>query len=201
MDNKLKTGFTLIELLVVVAISGLLMTIIALNAMQLLKQPRIGIAVHTQKQMIKAVDLYLFDMGFYPPDVNRGWDPGLVRMLPWNLDIEAGNPVPPPFNSPGTNCGHCPSNWQTIVQANWRGPYLTKWPLTTPWGGKYDYNYWGSGATRYGCTVPPGIYAGVQGNYQNNNRIPPDEEQRMINELYEAEACLNGESQMLLKKL
>lgn len=194
----MKRGFTIIELLVVIAIMGILASIVLSNLRGVRVAAEVVEAVATQRQLHNAAELYFLDMGFYPPDVNRGWDPGFTQSLPWNADEAAGSPPPSPYNVPGTNCGHCPANWQGIVAANWKGPYFADWPRFSPWEGKYDYNYWASGATRGGCVLPPGIYVGVQGNYSNNNTLPAEAEQRMISQNIEAEACFNGESQLLL---
>lgn len=194
-------GFTLVELLVVIAIIGILASIILSSLQAAREAANVAVAGRQQRLMITAIELYFDDMGFYSPDVNRGWDPGFVRALPWNPDEEAGEPPPGGFASPETNCDHCPSNWQDVVNASWNGPYMPAWPRFTPWKGKYDYNYWGSGASRYGCTLPPGIYVGVQGDYNKENTIPESSEEKMIEKGFDAEQCVNGESQMLLWSL
>jgi general secretion pathway protein G len=141
--NLLK-GFTLIELLVVIAIIGILASIVLSN----LRATRIAAqtvqAASVQRQMLNAIELYYLDMGFYPPDVNRGWDPGFIQSLPWNPDAAAGSPPLPPYDVPGTDCSHCPAGWLAIVASNWNGPYFPEWERFTPWDGKYDYNYWSS---------------------------------------------------------
>jgi len=188
------TGFTLMELLVVIAIISLLAGIILSSLRAAREAANIAVAGEQQRRMSVAIELYFDDMGFYPPDVNRGWDPGFTRALPWSPDEEAGEST----WGAGINCSHCPSNWQNIVQARWKGPYMPTWPRFTPWKGKYDYNYWGDGADRYGCALPPGIYVGVQGDYNNKNIIPELSEEKMIEKGFDAEQCINGESQMLL---
>ncbi len=94
------------------------------------------------------------------------------------------------------------------VQAKWRGPYIGSYPATTPWGGKYDYNYWFVGADRYTdlntgniCHVPPGIYIVVQGDYNDSSRIPQNDEQMLLDQKHDNDGCLDGESEMLLKGL
>ncbi len=199
LEKKVR-AFTLMELLVVMSIIALLSTVVYASVTSARQKALVTKAGLTQKEMTKAAELYFDDMGFYPPDVSRGWDPGFERSLPWNPDIDAGATVPAPYDFSGTDCSHCPTDWQDIVAARWRGPYLP-WPKVTPWGGRYDYNYWAVDMSRSGCIVTAGIYAGVQGDYSNNNIIPPASEQEMINKNFDNEACINGESQLLLWKL
>ncbi|KKU15338.1 hypothetical protein A3A20_01635 [Candidatus Wolfebacteria bacterium RIFCSPLOWO2_01_FULL_45_19] len=194
-------GFTLLEILISIAILGILIGIVFPFLISFLETSKTVEAGQRQRVLTVATEFYFIDMGFFPPDVNRGWDPGFVRPLPWNADEEAGEPPPGGFASPGTNCNHCPTNWETLVQERWKGPYIPEWPRFTPWKGKYDYNYWGSGAIRFGCNVPPGIYAGVQGDYYNNNKISGSSENKMIVNGFDHDGCLNGESQMLLWSL
>lgn len=198
MRHKFSIGFTIIEVLVVIAIIGILASIVIINLRSARGSAEVVEAVAVQRQLHNAAELYYLDMGFYPPDVNRGWDPGFVQSLPWNPDEAAGSPPSAPYNVPGTDCSHCPADWQDIIAAKWKGPYFPEWPRFSPWLGKYDYNYWPSGATRGACTVPPGIYVGVGADYDDNNTLPSAAEQRMIAQKFEAELCENGESQFLL---
>ena len=200
--NSPNMGFTLIELLVVIAIIGSLAAMVLVSLRSAREAAVVVQAGAIQREMTVAVELYFDQMGFYPPDVNRGWDPGLVRTLPWNADEEAGEPPTGAYASPGTDCSHCPSDWETIVQERWNGPYIPAWPRFTPWRGKYDYNYWGSEATRAGgCVVPPGIYIGVQGDYAGANNIPSSAEVEMVGKGFDYDGCINGEAQLLLWRL
>ncbi len=196
--KKKQLGFTLIELLVVIAIIGILASVVLVNLSGAREKAKVAISGKQQRRMTIAVELYYDDMGFYPPDVNRGWDPGLVKPLPWSPDEGTTDPPSGTYSDPGTDCSHCPSNWQTSVQNNWSGPYLQRWPRYTPWKGKYDYNYWTTETNRDGCILQPGIYIGVEGDYQDDHTIPEDSEEMMINKGFDEEACLNNESQMLL---
>ncbi|OGZ58113.1 MAG: hypothetical protein A3B96_02555 [Candidatus Spechtbacteria bacterium RIFCSPHIGHO2_02_FULL_43_15b] len=191
-------GFSLIEVLVVIAIIGILARILLTAFAFARDAAAISAAGTIQKNMITAVELYYDDMGFYPPDVNRGWDPGFVQPLPWNADEAAGDPPQGDFATSGTNCDHCPLNWEDIVSLNWNGPYMTNWPRFTPWNGKYDYNYWGTATNRYGCPIPAGVYIGVQPDYDENHPLTEKLEQKMIDKELEYEECINGESQMSL---
>jgi prepilin-type N-terminal cleavage/methylation domain-containing protein len=188
---KLK-GFTLIELLVVISIIGVLASVVLISLNGARDKAKIAKAVADARQLTVALELYFDDMGFYPPDVNRGWDPGFGTILPSNFDTgQTDTPA----------CPHCPIDWVNQVQAKWKGPYVARFPNTSPWDGKYDYNYWDVITDRYGCTVPAGIYFGVQGDYNNNHIIPAAAEQALIDKGYDSDKCINGESQMLLYKL
>lgn len=190
-----KNGFTLIELLVVVAIIGVLASVILIALNKTKNKAYIAATAQTQRELQKAVELYYSDTGFYPPDVGRGWDPGLFKPLPYNLDTGKD------CNTNGADCpscSNCPSDWITQVQNNWQGPYVGFWPPNTPWGGEYDFNYWPMTVDRYGCIVQPGIYVGAQGDYSNSHTIPAEAEQELLNKKLDNDGCLNGESQILL---
>jgi general secretion pathway protein G len=192
---KQKQAFTLIELLVVISILGLLASLILVSFNSTREKAKRTVALSNQRQLQKAMELYYNDMGFYPPDVNRGWDPGISKPLPYNADLG---------NNCATNsadcpvCSNCPSDWVAQVQARWHGPYTASWPNTAPWGGKYDYNNWTATTTRYGCDVPPGIYIGTQRNYDDSNIMPLASEQWFLDSHMDADTCLNGESQLML---
>jgi prepilin-type N-terminal cleavage/methylation domain-containing protein len=188
--EKLLQGFTLVEILVVIGIIGILSTLIFAAVFNHFRKAKITRAIADASVLKIATQLYFKDMGFYPPDVVMGVDPGFTQQLPYFPDGHLG--------STGINCSHCPSGWEDIIAQNWRGPYLGEWPVTTPWGGKYDYNYWGSDTSRYECIVPAGIYAGVQEDYDNNNTIPQAAEQELIDRGYDSDNCINGESQLVL---
>jgi len=187
-------GFTLIELMVVVVIILILSRMMRV-ARANIQSTKLATALANQDQLRIGLMQYYADVGFFPPDVDRGWDPGLARPLPYNPDtgqncaINAGD-------CPA--CPTCPSNWQTRVQRQWRGPYLKNWPTRTPWGGKYDFNHWVTVSNRYGCMVPIGIYVGVQGDYSNLHTLPSTQEQRMLTKGFDADRCYNGEAQLFL---
>jgi prepilin-type N-terminal cleavage/methylation domain-containing protein len=192
-------GFTIIELIVVISIIGVLTSVVLTNVSEVREKAYVSAAGTTQRQMTKAVKMYYADMGFYPPDVNRGWDPGLVKPEPWSPDA----PFEGGFSTSGANCSDCPSNWQDIVAQNWQGPYLGTWPQFTPWKGKYDYNYWTAANTeRNGCGVPAGIYMGVEPDYNNvTGKVPPSAEIKMGQAGFDSNCPNNGEAQMLLAPL
>lgn len=187
-----RAGFTLVELLVVISIISLLSSILFASVNSARDKGRVAQAVSNADAMRKAVEFYNDQMGFYPPDMGRGWDPGLTKPLPWNPDTGATS-IPA--------CGQCPSGWDMIVSQRWNGPYIASWPRFTPWNGKYDYNYWPSGTGRYGCTISPGVYIGIQRDYADANPITARAEQMMLDSGADADGCLNGEAQMILFRL
>lgn len=185
-------GFTLIELLVVISIISLLASIVLASLNGAREKARVAQAVSNADALRTATEFYNDQMGFYPPDTGRGWDPGFTRALPWNPDTGATT-IPA--------CGQCPAGWDTIVQQQWNGPYLASWPRFTPWNGKFDYNYWPTGASRYGCTIPPGVYIGIQRDYADANPITQSAEQMMVDQRLDQDGCVNGEAQIVLFRL
>ena len=189
-------GFTMIELLVVITIL-VAATLIGFQAVPYaIDKGKIGEAIANAKLISEAADLYSTDMGFYPPDVDRGCDPGFLEKLPHTVE------------SPSWACNtktyipdYHPSDWQSRLDEFWLGPYIRDWNKLTPWGGKYDYNYWPDGAVRYGECIAPGVYIGVQRDYSNNNPIPSHAEQRMLDDGVDKDLVLNGEAQLLVLKL
>jgi prepilin-type N-terminal cleavage/methylation domain-containing protein len=188
------SGFTILELAVVIVVVTILSNYAFNFAYQALLRAKIAGAIETSKRFESAVLAYNADMGFFPPDVNRGWDPGLAQPLPYNTDTGQDCNVNP-GDCPA--CPWCPSDWIAEVKAHWGGPYIISWPNSTPWGGKYDYNCWITSMVRTGgCIVLPGIYIGIQGDYTNRHTIPADAEQWLIDKQLDKDGCLNGESQL-----
>jgi general secretion pathway protein G len=79
-------GFTLIELLVVIGIIGLIASITLASLRDSREKGKAANAGGTARNLRLATELYYANMGFYPPDVNRGWDPGFTHPLPFNPD-------------------------------------------------------------------------------------------------------------------
>lgn len=188
--SKKGAGFSLVELLLVITIIGLLASIVLINLNNAREHAKVAEATATARTVQNAVTLYHNDMGFFPPEVRKGWEPGLTQPFP--NDPETGKV------KKGVECAHCPPNWQDIIEAKWDGPYIGKWPQPTPWGGFYDYNYWDELTGRSGCQVLPGIYIGVERDKGNKNPISSYAEQIMINKGYDDDGCLNGEAQLML---
>lgn len=183
-------GFTLIELIVVIAIIAVLAGIVAPNAFKAIEKAKVSRAMADAKALRGAALAYYADVGFWPPDVCRGDDPGFTRALPYNPDTGGAARC--------INTAGFPADWQTRVQNSWDGPYLEKWPALTPWAGKYDWNYWPNNTTRYGVVIPAGCYVGIQRDYSDNNPIPAQSEQILVDKGFDADGQVNGESQLLM---
>lgn len=193
----MRRGFTLIEILLVVLITVTASTLIISSMRNAIDKGRIGEAIAYAKLISQAADLYRADMGFYPPDVDRGCDPGFYQRVPTKEDV------------PGAwNCNekvfipeYHPTNWQDMLDELWLGPYIKHWENRTPWGGKYDYNLWPDGMVRQGFCIGPGIYIGIQGDYANGNMVPPHVEQRMLDDGVDRDGVLNGEVQLFVQAM
>ncbi len=187
------SGFTIIEIIIVIAIIGILLGSVLTGYNTVRESAQISKVIYFKEDLRKALVAYKEDMGFYPPEVSKGWDPGFEKSLPWNPDEN-----PPSAN---IDCDHCPANWQDIVADNWNGPYIGRWESLNPWGGKYDYNYFDANQTIGGCSVPAGIYLGVVSDYSGLNSITSSIEDKMIKKEVEYEKCINSQSQILIGSL
>lgn len=76
-----QVGFTLIELLVVIAIVGLLATIGAVNARHARRKAYFVLSVSELYNVVRAVELYVFEQGDYPPDTSRDLPSGIEEYL------------------------------------------------------------------------------------------------------------------------
>ncbi len=89
-------GFTLLELLVVLAILGLLIGLVAPQAIRLLGASKQKIAVQSIQRIEGILDIYRLDVGSYP-NTEQGLE-ALVRQPPgvanWNGPYVKGNDVP-----------------------------------------------------------------------------------------------------------
>jgi prepilin-type N-terminal cleavage/methylation domain-containing protein len=214
LKTQTKNAFTLIELLVIIAIIGLLSSIILTSVATAREKARETVAFAQIKELQEAIQEYDNDIGYYPPDVNRGWDPGFVKPLPYDT---SGSGADCNTNQGACTCGNylpctgsappgMPSNWISVVQSSWRGPYIAQWPTYTPWGGLYDYNYWTTPMPRGSCgninpyMTPQGMYLGIESG--SGFTMTPAVEQELFNDGLDNDGCPdNGEAQLLLLPL
>lgn len=105
-------GFTLIELMVVVAVIGVLGAMLVPQVSRMVDKARVSRTTAELASIGNAMNIYLADVGSYPPSVQ---DFG----RPWGADVglvERG----------AVTSQHL---------ASWNGPYLKDWPTRTAWGG------------------------------------------------------------------
>ena len=105
-------GFTLIELMVVVAVISLLAVTLVPQVSKMVERARVSRTVAELTVIGNATNIYLADVGSYPPTI-----PDWGR--PWGADVglvDRGSVIP----------AHL---------AQWNGPYLKDWPQRTAWGG------------------------------------------------------------------
>lgn len=107
-----RRGFTLIELIVVIAAIAVLAALLVPAVAGVIDDGRVSRCSGELRNIKDAANRYLAHCGAYPPLVSMaagtwGTDPGLVN--------------------------------KTLVDPThttaWKGPYLEKWPVVTPWGG------------------------------------------------------------------
>lgn len=109
MRNK---GFTLIELMVVVAVIGVLSAVLVPQVSKMVEQARVSRTAGELTSIGNAMNVYLADVGSYPPSV-QDWG------RPWGADVGL------------VERGAVHGNHLSA----WNGPYLKDWPKKTAWGG------------------------------------------------------------------
>ncbi len=179
MRLRNRRGFTLVELLVVIAIIGILAAVVAPNAFRAIEKAKISRVKADAKNLRSAALSYYADMGFFPPDVNRGVDPGLMTKVTSNLTTEQ----------------------IATLNQNWNGPYMDRWPDTTPWGGEYDWNLWKVRTNRNGHDVEAGLYIGIVPAIGSSTvgAITPEGEKQLYDEGFDSDgSASNREVQLLL---
>lgn len=81
---RLRRGFTLIELLVVIAILGILASIVLMAVDQSRTKGRDGARKTQSQEILKALEIYYYDFGYYPADGDA--DPNQGALLD-SIDI------------------------------------------------------------------------------------------------------------------
>ena len=144
-------SFTLVELIVVIAIIAILAAIIAPNAFRAIEKAKISRLRQDIKTLKTAAMAYYADVGLWPPDVCPAEDPGFMRWDAYQT------------RCCGQDYDKLPPNYAQIIQDNWDGPYLEKFPRYNPWGGSYDWEWWPSGS----WGLPPGCYVSARPKYNS----------------------------------
>ncbi len=131
-------GFTLLELIVAFMVLAVLASIALVYAKNVRHKALMALFYSDIRQVKIAANRFQQDMGFYPPDVWRGVDPGLIEKYGWR------------------DGGHS-SKWDQLDLSNWNGPYLENWKKgwkRNPFGGLYDWDNYEEGYSHMGITGP-----------------------------------------------
>ena len=162
LSRKRQNGFSLLELLFALSIVALLLSVSVVTTKHLRNRAYLTVFMTDIRRVKQAVTRYEGDCGFFPPDVWRGVDPGLVTEYGWQD-------------------GNHSSSWDELECDVWRGPYMREWPQN-PWGGLYDYDNYPSSYSAWGIpgggvylTLKPSTWGGTDG-------MPPPIFERYIEE-------------------
>jgi prepilin-type N-terminal cleavage/methylation domain-containing protein len=132
------SGFTLFELIIALFVVGILAAIATVHTKLVRHKALMAIFYSDIRQVKIAATRFEHDMGFFPPDVWRGVDPGLIEKYGWQ------------------NGGHS-SKWDSIDLSLWNGPYLENWKdgwKSNPFGGQYDWDNYEEGYSHMGINGP-----------------------------------------------
>ena len=136
--SKSNSGFTLVELVIAFAVVAVLAAMATVHSKFVRHKALMAIFYSDIRQVKLAANRFEQDMGYYPPDVWRGVDPGLIEKYGW----QSG--------------GHS-ADWDEIDLSNWNGPYLENWKdgwKRSPFGGLYDWDNYAAGVDYMGIKGP-----------------------------------------------
>lgn len=143
-------GFSMIELMIALLILSLVISAAVLTTKHVRNRATLCLFETDIRIVKQAAERFEMDCGFYPPDVYRGVDPGLVEQYGWMK-------------------GSHSSVWETLDMSGWKGPYLKNWKRN-PWGGLYDWDNYPSNYTAWGIpgggvylTLKPSTWGGKDG--------------------------------------
>ncbi len=141
-------AFSLIELIIVVSVLSILAAVISPQVTKLVEKSKIGRLENDLSTIKTAVGAIYADIGLFPAERGSGRDPALAE--------DCIVPYPHRYK--------------------WDGPYIDRWPEEHPWGGEYDYEYWGNSDFNYDGTWGNEAFVTVRDNLtvETLNRIDKD---------------------------
>lgn len=148
-----RSGVTFIEIMMVLLIASIVFVGWYRTMSWTRHRAMLAVFMSDIRQVKIAAGRFQTDVGVYPPDVNRGVDPGMIDKFGWQ------------------NGGHS-SKWNLVNLSGWKGPYLAQWKTwkRNPWGGLYDwdnyepgYNYMGITGGAVYLTLKPSTWGGKDG--------------------------------------
>ena len=149
-SSNIYAGFTLIELIFSMLIISILAALFSITGKWVRDRALFAKFMTDIREIKIGVSRFEQDVGVFPPDVDRGIDPGLASKTGW----KAG--------------GHS-AKWETLDMKGWKGPYIKAWSRN-PWGGLYDwdnyepgYDYMGIKGGAVYVTLKPATWGGTDG--------------------------------------
>ncbi len=171
-QKKKQGGFSLLELMIVMCISAILVAMGAFTTKHLRDRALLAVLQSDISRVRQAAIRYQQDCGFFPPDVERGVDPGLVSEYGWQTG------------------SHSP-DWEAMTCDHWRGPYLREWPKN-PWGGVYDWDNFHSQYAPYGI-AGAGVYLSLKpSDWGGRNGMPDTDFEIMVEQMGLDRAMVKG---------
>jgi len=159
----MRKGFKFIEMLVVMSITAILAAVIVPSYLTSIEKTKIARLISDVTNIKTAALAYYKDVGTWPPDVCPQDDPGFMAWSVYTRRCCGQNDDMLIFGGPQVQQTTVPGNapYDNFVQANWNGPYLDRFPVMTPWGGSYDWEFWPGG----GWGLPAGTYVSARPRY------------------------------------
>ncbi|MCZ7587218.1 MAG: type II secretion system GspH family protein [Deltaproteobacteria bacterium] len=151
--RRSRMGFSILDIMIALAIVGILASVYNFTMKWSRERAMVALFMADARQVKVAATRFFQDTGFFPPDVSRDVDPGLIAVDGWK------------------NGGHS-AKWDDLDLTDWRGPYLENWSAwkRNPWGGSYDWDNYEEGYSSQG--IPGGnIYLTLKpGNWGRPRR-------------------------------
>jgi type II secretory pathway pseudopilin PulG len=130
--NTSSLGFTIVEILIGLILVGILSAASTLSTKWIRDRAMFATYMADIRMIKIAAQRFEQDVGVFPPDVNRGIDPGLAAKYGWQAGAHS-------------------AKWETLDLSEWAGPYLSEWKRS-PWGGLYDWDNYEPGYDYMGIT-------------------------------------------------
>jgi len=152
---KRQQGFTILDMIVAFLILTILTVLMWPSSKYVRERAMMAIVNSDVHDMKVAAGLFAQDCGYYPPDVGRGVDPGLIEPNGWQKG------------------SHSPL-WDELECPDWGGPYLKTWKKN-PWGGYYEWDNFPADYSALGIPAG-GVYLTMKpSDWGGRDGLPPED--------------------------